>query len=547
MKNLLTVIGFILLITLAACRESVSHPALDRAAALMDSLPDSAAVILKGIAPENLDNGDQRMYCRLLLLEFADKTYHSPKDDKEIKEIMNYFIDGNRAPQLHPEIYYYAGRTYAELNKDALALSYFDKALHALKNKDNLELSGRIHAQIGGLFQIHNLHAHAINHFKEYRNISEQRKDTADIIGSNLNVAFSYCLLNHSDSAKYIYDTLKPIVESRNDSILYTTYYTQLAQYYYYISHDVTKADSILRHLNLKFDDNSKLAVLSIKSDFNFEQTENEVDEGVYQEILKESDPALRFSAAKYLALIAKKRRDADNLLYYSMMLYDEGEKIQQRYNRQSLVEIAKIIDETRLKNENLKLELKQRENEVYILFLAALVLVLAIIFSVISVRNRINRIKLTQEIDRLKIDKKMTVISLERDIMGLKDKIEEYKRTNELAKLEKELSLAREVEKMINVMAEAGKRPTDEDFVKLKNALQISHPNFISNLDKMDLKWKDYQDAMLIKIGVPQKLCAIYFDVSTQAISNSRKRLFQRYGTESDCSNWQDFIQSLG
>ncbi len=134
-----------------------------------------------------------------------DKLFHPIRNDSLIKKLFHYYIDSDREPELHPWVYYYAGRTYMEMLKNKLALKYLYHVLEIADERRDFDLISRTHAQIGRIFLESELYSLAKNHFiKQYElEVSHGNLRLANEIKSY--IAFAYRGLGQQDSAVMIY------------------------------------------------------------------------------------------------------------------------------------------------------------------------------------------------------------------------------------------------------------------------------------------------------------------------------------------------------
>ena len=94
----------------AACSHSVDSRLL-QADSIIDANPDSALAVIRAIDRTGMNRND-RMFATLLEVKAADKAYIMATSDSTIKNLLRYYIEGNREKELHPVVLYYAGRTY---------------------------------------------------------------------------------------------------------------------------------------------------------------------------------------------------------------------------------------------------------------------------------------------------------------------------------------------------------------------------------------------------------------------------------------------------
>lgn len=77
-----------------------------------------------------------RMMFQLLLIRLQDKAYILPNSDKQIQEVLTYFLE-NGSTQEKQEVLFYAGSIYRDLKDEPRSIDYF------LKSMDAAEVAGR--------------------------------------------------------------------------------------------------------------------------------------------------------------------------------------------------------------------------------------------------------------------------------------------------------------------------------------------------------------------------------------------------------------------
>ncbi|MDE6268689.1 MAG: amino acid ABC transporter permease, partial [Muribaculaceae bacterium] len=129
MNQLLPII-LIALILAAGCSRRPADARLLHAAAISDSLPDSAAAIVAAIDPATLSGAD-RPFRDLLAVKAADKTYATHTSDSLILSVLAY-AEAHPSCGFLPEARYYAGRVLSDLGDYPTALRHFQSALDVL-------------------------------------------------------------------------------------------------------------------------------------------------------------------------------------------------------------------------------------------------------------------------------------------------------------------------------------------------------------------------------------------------------------------------------
>ena len=533
---------FILFLGFISCRDSIHSEKLIAAETLADQDPDSARIVLNQIDSASLNSKDERMLLRLLKLEVADKLYETHRDDSEIKTLLDYFIEGDHLQRVHPLVYYYSGRVYYDLHEDAKALGYYKKALKTVKISGNPRLESLIHTQMCYLYFDHRLYDHSSRHIRESIKISLQLNDTLNIIQDALTLADQYISRNETDSAIHIYHHLEPFVAASHDSITNTQFYTQLAAYYYYYD-DPKKADSIIKNVPIVYNDQTRTSVLCVIDKIRQGYEKKDPDEHLYLSLIKDADPGIRFRAAKNLAKVSAERHDWEKMIEYLDLAMTNLKAVQNKFNTNSIVEMEKIIDEADLENENLRLSVVNHHRFLIIILCIVLIMIAAATSVILFIRGRLRKTAYALEIEKMNAENRRVMVELEEEIGRLRT---DDRAAAEAERLQWNLQLARLQERLTTMLIEGDEPPTEEDFVELRNAFSRVKPEFIDALDGMGLRQKDYQDALLIRINVPQKVCASFFGVTPQAVANSRRRLWKKFASDSQTKNWKEYIDSL-
>lgn len=550
---------------------NLNHPKLKVAKEMIDHNPDSALIILQEIDPSILWNQDQRMYRRLLIIEASDKAYFPTKNDKEISDVLNYFIRKNRAKEIHSEIFYYAGRSYSDLREDEKSLDFFNKALRELRVHPNVKLENCIHAQLGKLYSSHGLSKHLLREINTHVRLTDSiyndmndKVHQRERINARLTLAAAYRQARLIDSGLYVYNQLKPEIDKLNDSIITTIYCTQLALHYLH-GNDYAKADSILQLAPKAVDRASLPSVESIFNLFAVRRDGATVNEKTTEELLSNSNLEIQYQAAMTLAKISQERKDGEMLLKYAQKIFEIDEKFHKEYNENALAEMEKILDQTQLENDNLMLSISNQKKEMWLIIaISSILLLIALI--VIFYKNASQRQTQSKlEIEKIKNENSKHIKNLEEKIAALNElekvyeenskaekreieiqnKLQEDKRKEQ--QLEAALRLAKIREVILNKLSSPDDKLTSADLNSLRKCISANYAGFFDTLSKLRLSPEAVTDAMFIKIHLPIKLCALYFNKTSSAISNSRRRQFEKLCDGSSFNSWKDFILSIG
>ena len=125
MKNNITLMFLSIIFFLIACSEQQSdNKQLILVDSLMQSQPDSALNILRGISMENFATQVDSAYYALLLTQARDKNYIVQTDDSLIRYAVAYY-DKTNDVRMQAKAHYYWGCVYRDMNQQAEAIREF--------------------------------------------------------------------------------------------------------------------------------------------------------------------------------------------------------------------------------------------------------------------------------------------------------------------------------------------------------------------------------------------------------------------------------------
>lgn len=216
------------LVPLTGCTSRAETDALatiERARALIDTLPDSSLHLLQSIPPGSLSSERSRALHALLLSQACDKNYIDISSDTLIRPALNYFTSHPDAENL-PLAHYYAAIVYTNAADYSRALIHFKHA-EALTDTANHILRGLIYRNISDILAIN----YAINDRLPYARLSlkEFQKSQQQKYSDYAAVALAAAMINVGITDGVIH-TLDSVAESEfitpNHYLLAQTYRT---------------------------------------------------------------------------------------------------------------------------------------------------------------------------------------------------------------------------------------------------------------------------------------------------------------------------------
>lgn len=552
-------------------RSRVQHR-LDEAENLIDAEEyQKALVILDSIQLLSDKSRADETLTNLLWIRAKDKIGDFMKNDSLINKVMEYYIEGNHSPERHAMVYYYAGRTNAELQNRIKALQYFQKALDCLKKYEDLDLQSYVHCQMGRILTLSGLYKSALNHYKKEYDCEVKKGNMGEAFDTNLSIAYVLRCIGEIDSARNIYSELERILPTVSTPQRQEAYTTQLLTLL--ISNaKYEEADSIVNAQSLRKDSIMHRSLLNLLNYIDrYKGDSVSVKKRSIQllsdDLLSENDIYSKLSAAENLSEIYLDKGNIAKAIQYTKLFHNLTKTIKKTEATTALAEMEAIYDYSESERENnlLKEENRRKRNVILWLSVALSILILITASSILAFKLWRTRIKLHQEealreADRIIQDRSDESMRLYNELTALKESIAKADNAPEETPGNKEildaLHKAKRMEQQINLSAVGSEiikkatsvdgKLTDEDFINLEKALSELYPNLISTLRDMNLSQRNFRDSLLITIKMPVKICANVFNVTPQAISTSRNRLFKKYAPGSDKKDWTAYLQSF-
>lgn len=550
MRQLLPFLFLYMLIAAAlqGCSPAPAREMLDHADSIFDNDLDAATLIIDSV--ERMpDLGErERMRAKLMRMRIEDRRYVSPTSDSLMKVLIEYYIEQGHESEMHPTVFYQAGRTYAELGDSPRALNYFKKSLKLLKKDENLYLQSCIHSQLTGLFLNHHMPANALSHAKMQTSCEEMLNDTRGVINAKILLAFVYRNLLMNDSAEFIYKELAPKVVEADDHVITSLYVTQTASFLN-DTFRFAEADSLLNSVALCADTTTSTSISLILNKFDKLNNNQDSLEIRSVKMLADKNIYARQNAYRNLANIYHSRGDSGNALRFTEKYRAVNESIATREASMALNGANELFDNTELEEENdglLSTNSFFRKGWLWTALILGGVCIIAVsryyIIKRKSARTKRELEKANGELQSNLDDETKTKKSLEENVATLNSRIEEYRQQNENSLVKADIL----IKDILHNAGNEGFQMNDSDFNKLEKAMLIKFPSFMSRLLELHLDQRSYKDAMLIKIGVSQKNCANIFNRTAATIANSRSRLMKKLSLDKDYKSFPDFIQSL-
>ncbi len=517
-----------------SCGEHRYPAELITADSLCEDNPDSALSLLSEIGKDSTQMQEaDLMYWRLLRIKAADKAYIPFTSDSAAIAVMHYYEDGGDHALL-PTAYYYAGRAAADIGDAPQALDYYQKALDVIKYNRYKRLEGLIYSQMGYIYHRQHLHGYARESWLKALHIAKEDKDENSIEYCLRDMGESYINSEKYDSAYTCYQQALCIAKRQLDTFFEYDLYPQMA----YVNMEMGNLDSALYYIRKSF---------LFKNPIQ-ESTKNCTAARIFEKIGKTDSAYHYYNKINYCGdLYGKENAYRWLSMYYSEKnMSDSTRKYTTLYGI-ILDSISHIyaIETTARMNALYNYQIKEKENSILlqenlnkknliIVFISIIVLItfaLAYIVSYTIQRNKLYKHKI----------EKYNLL------------LEEFYNQKPLNQKKQESINNTDIVKKIRRILNKDKREEklkDDDWAMLHDAIIERYPNFDSALHDLyaNIKTQDIRVSMLIKIGIKPVDIAYLTSHTEEAISSTRRRLYERaFNKKGKPSDWDKTILSIG
>ena len=568
-----------LLTLLCACGSKPYPHVLTTADSLASANPDSAQALLASLA-EGMKQEPQavQMYYRLLCIKAKDKAYITHTSDSAILPVVEYYEREGDKKHL-PEAYYYAGRVYRDLENAPQALDYFEKALDAMQENENLKVKSKVYAQMGTLFSYQNLYVEAIEACKQSLQCKLISNDSIGMIFSYRDIAGNYLQQGQQDSALHYYKIAYKLSLLLRQKDLGNGIQSQLANLYIEEGNYEEAHHSLQKALQNIIEPN-RSGIYSIAASYYHSIGKIDSAEWYYNKLLSCGTLYSKESANRGLASITLSQGQtipAARYLYQALVLGDSIKKITITEDiRRSHALYKHQVREK--ENQHLKLQnLKQRQTGIFLIIAFALLAGSGILYYLRRKKAMQHRLKVAEQLREeayrrsreFMEENNRQIQALESDIerlkhqlhdsdqqkMELEQKISIIESTNRQVELEQGkrrmeegLFFRSDIYGLFRQKVEAGKAPGQTEWEQLARQLDASFDHFTQKLLQLGLlKEKELHTCMLIKAQFKNKEMAQLLCLSPEGISSIRRRLCARFlDGKKEPKEWDRFILSL-
>ena len=555
-----------------AAIDSIADTDAPRALALLDSMKPRMA---------GATEAEWSLYS-LMRVKAEDKAYIVHKTDTVMLRLIDYYeTEGDK--RLLPQVYYYTGRVYADMDDYDRALPYFQKVEEMADSSSTLYYKAQ--SQMGYIFLYQGLYEKGLNAFSKAYKYNKTR-------GNKSNQAYALCgmanclqrMNGYKQAMQYFQQALILTREIGDKS--YEAEITGQIAYYYYLNKEYAVALEYARQALTNVDSIGARPIYAIAAD-------------IYNKVGKEDSAVILYNKLYALDDVYAKHRASKRLGHYYLEHKDMAKAavFLDEYDRytdsiQAIIQTETVAKIDAVYNYNIREEENERLKEEIItdrfIITVAAVLVIAAILAVLALIQYSKKKRLAErmkhenekrylnslyeqsskfisdnnsKIEALKQELAASASKNESLAAALKAKEEQLNNLNMMAEIRtknRELAAAglenSDIRTKIftllndNTANDFDKKLSTEDWQSLDEEVNSHYPEFKERISELcRISDIEYRVCLLLKVGVSPKDIATLTIKTKSAISVMRKRLyFKAFGKVEAPEKWDEFILSL-
>ena len=522
----------LLLALFAGCKQSFS-PTLQKADQVLSTDTEKGSKMLDSIcqAEPNMSTADKKYY-QLLKLKASDKDYQPITNQKLLIDSLVSYFEHAGEDNLLAEAYFYAGRVYYEIGDKPEALKFYQKASEKVA-KDNYALQGDIYCQMANVYRYTDLNKEALAALRlayqadslsgNIRNVLYDIRDIGEIYQEN----------NDFSKAKTLFCKGLKLAEMNKDT-LFTQFFHHELSILYYRTNNLAVAkyhiEICLNNIRKINYDKSGLFVTALRI---YTKTNNMLLAKKYRMLILKNGHifakqyALENKITSQLATAKDSQLDIDFKQYKIF-----SDSISKLRDTESIKKVESLYNYKIKENENTILRKENLIKNIIILVTICFISILSI-----CIYMRIKNMKQEQELLKLKIDKlnnlkevsKKKAISNHSREQDLKDRSSAYN------------ALKKEIQNGTFKLS-------DDIWQQLSSLVNTIYPNFDKDLESfLKVSQQEYKICLLIKLGISPSNMAKILNVTKEAITASRRRMYNKvFKTKGSPQDWDKLILSL-
>ena len=256
MNKALFILSFILL--LSCSRHNDAERLLEKAQAVMETSPDTAAMYLDSILmPEKFLKKDRYMEYLVTNVQAKYKNYDNIKEDTNIFITKTYFDKTRRNSQMNMYAHLYSACVYDERGEYENAMKDYKTAFTLAENMHDSLYMWRINNYIAKVFYNQTYWSEALMIYKKSVSLANNSSDKANSLD---NIAKMYYMNNYIDSARFNIEQAVNLAEQTNDNNTRSSIYQSAYVFY----KEFNEIELAWKYLNLSVKYNQDISKKSL-------------------------------------------------------------------------------------------------------------------------------------------------------------------------------------------------------------------------------------------------------------------------------------------
>ncbi|WP_163210927.1 tetratricopeptide repeat protein [Bacteroides sp. 519] len=509
---------------------------LVRADSLLSYRPDSAFSVLEEIRPHiHTQRRDLRMYYILLLTKAQDKCYIPHTSDSLMKIAVPYYEQwGN--PQQRMEAYFYLGCIYQDLGDAPRAISLYQQAIDASKNKTEYNILSLIYSRMGTLFFYQNMREDGIKAYRESYRYDTLSGDLRTLPYSLTEMARIQTACNNVDSTLYYYKEAIDAAQRIGNIEQVNGIQSELASIYIQLE----EYDNARKSLNT----NNESGFLGW-GELYYNTGQQDSARYYYLKALETDNIYVKRGANESLYKLAKSlgldKETIDHLEQY--VKYNDS--IQQITDREGMERVKSLYVYQHIEQEKNQLLLEKQQHQIIALFSIFIATALAAGAYIVYYRSHKRKQEWEEQARRTRYFQQQQMKNKDSEIVKLKQQMEHI-----LLKKQKENTECFQTSKICCFIRDNISKPgfkfKDENWEELQQQIDFFYDGFTERLRIRypRISEKEMRVCLLIKAGLSNKEIANMVYMQHNSVSTLRERLFKKvFGEPGSAAQWDEFI----
>lgn len=519
------------LLLLTSCKESFS-PTLRETDKVLFTDREKGEATLDSIcnAASNMSATDRR-YCQLLRLKADDKAYRPIADKKELIDSLVSYFKYAGDDDLLAETYFYAGRVYYEIGDKPESLKFYQKANEKV-SKDNYALQGDIYCQMENVYRYTGMNTEALASLHLAYKADSLAGNKRNMLYDIRDIGETFYNCNQLSKAQTYFQKGIKLAAMRKDSLLLKCFHHELANIYI----EYQDWDNALFHVRKYFfnmeDVPDRSGMLSTALETFTQIGNKDLIKLCRQLMFKDGNIFCKqYAAENILTTSAYASQDTTRMSQLSLYIQYTDSVINESHT-----------DAVKKVEQSYNYKLKEEENKYlqtsnFVKSIAIAVAAILVLFCYIYFHLKVSNIKQKQKILELKLDKYKL----------LKEK-NEYKPLDKLTREKQEVKDSAIYKQLITAIDEQTFHLEEGDWKDIKEIINQAYGNFDSNLRGfLDVSLQEYRICLLLKMGFSPTNIAHFVNLTKEAITASRRRMYTKaFNRKGKPSDWDEIIKSL-